>query len=636
MIERYFLMFWAAWLLLLLLATSRVIGFGAARRWQDRKWGNRTRNQQDAVVVIPVKGFDLHATPRFFDTLFAQDYRSYRVIVTFESWDDPVAEWLLEHLDLSEADPTWHHPDTDEGLKSISLVAAGVAHNEGQKVHNQIAAFRQLTLDDKVIAFADADIVFKTDWLSQLLAPINLGTHNLATTYRWLVPKRPTLANQFASVINGSIATQGGTEFLTVLWGGSMALSREVFDEIDVPNLLSGSLNDDLRISKAARKAGNKIAFIRSLILPTPIDFTWRSFFEFAKRQYTQVRFFSPILYAGVNIVLGFYALGALSLIAALAYGYFYAWVPIAAAYVIDQVRGLARQQIYLSLYPENEIRRRLFSACWLEHMLTPVWMLMHQLLIFSTWTQERITWAGIQYQILGKDRTKILHRPASPDILPVGVPGLALITEILDRKRGTSTEPIETSMSEQSQPGKAMAGKPETASIKSPTESERPLKSPPPISIGPFARPERSAYISALASAPRYPDLRFPVPLNRDSAAASRTNPLLLQVAIPRSTIVNLTRYQAHPDASPVKAEEVTATSTSISKPAAMHAESLPFVAGRSHAATRANCSRRSRRVGPVAKRTSRSSRASQASAASRAYNSARPVVHKASGRQS
>lgn len=415
-----------------------------------------------------------------------------------------------------------------------------------------------------------------------------------------------------------------------------MALSREVFDEIDVPNLLSGSLNDDLRISKAARKAGNKIAFIRSLILPTPIDFTWRSFFEFAKRQYTQVRFFSPILYAGVNIVLGFYALGALSLFVALAYGYFYAWVPIAAAYVIDQVRGIARQQIYLSLYPENEIRRKLFSACWLEHMLTPVWMLMHQLLIFSTWTQERITWAGIQYQILGKDKTKILHRPSSQDALPVGVPGLALITEIHDRKLGTWTEPIETYLSEESQPGKAKAGLPETAFLEPATEPARPLKSPPPTSIGPFAHPGRSAYVSALASAPRYPELHFPASLTRDSATASRINPLLLKVAIPRSAIVNLTRYQAYPDSSPAKVQEVTVNSTSIPRPAAMPAESLPFVAGRSRAATRANCFRRDRRVGAAVKRTSRSSRTPQASAASLASNLARPVVHKASGRPS
>jgi hypothetical protein len=94
-----------------------------------------------------------------------------------------------------------------------------------------------------------------------------------------------------------------------------MAISKNVFDMLDVPSLLEGSLNDDLRLSKAARKAGNRIAFVRSLVLPTMIDFNWKTFLEFAKRQYTQVKFFSPILYTGTNIVLGIYAVGLLSIL---------------------------------------------------------------------------------------------------------------------------------------------------------------------------------------------------------------------------------------------------------------------------------------------------------------------------------
>jgi len=173
------------------------------------------------------------------------------------------------------------------------------------------------------------------------------------------------------------------------------------------------------------------------------IDFNWKSFFEFAKRQYTQVKFFSPILYTGTNIVLGFYALGVLSIIAALFYGYFFAWIPVAAAYVIDQFRSLARQQVYLSLFPENGIQRKLFSASWLEHMLTPLWMLLHWLLLISTWTQNKITWAGITYRIITKDKTRILNRPVIAERLPVGVPGLALIAALNDRKRGSYTQPI-------------------------------------------------------------------------------------------------------------------------------------------------------------------------------------------------
>jgi hypothetical protein len=443
MMERLLLIFWGVWLLLILVAAFRVFGFNAARRHQERRWKKGSRPRQPVVLIVAVKGFDLQTTPRFFDSIFAQNYQDYRVIVTFESWDDPVAPWLAEHLEVGPRNPVWTHPEVDDGLRSVTLVCAGLAENEGQKVHNQIAAFRDLTGDDAIIAFADADIACGRDWLARLVAPINQGTHPLSTTYRWLVPKRPTLPNQLASVINASITTQGGNELTNVLWGGSMAIARPVFDSLDVPALFAGSLNDDLRLSKAARKAGNRIAFVRSLILPTMVDFTWGGFFEFVKRQYTQVKFFSPILYTGINFVLGFYVLGALSIAAALIYGYFYAWIPVAAAYVIDQFRALARQQVYLSLFPENGIQQKLFAAGWLEHMLTPFWMGLHWLLLASTWTQDKLSWAGIRYRIRAVNKTQILGRPASVATLPAGAPGLAMLGALHDGKRGSHTQPI-------------------------------------------------------------------------------------------------------------------------------------------------------------------------------------------------
>lgn len=433
MIERILIIIWAAWLLFVIVAALRVFGFHIAMKRQDKRWGDGKRNQRPVALIVAVKGFDLNSTPRFFDTILDQEYENYRVIICFESWDDPVAVWLREELELTPEAAQWNHPDPDSPLRSVTLVCAGIAQRQGQKVHNQIAAFGHLTAEDEVVAFADADIICKRNWLCKLVAPINQQTHSLSTTYRWLIPKRPTLPNQVASVINASITTQGGSELTNVLWGGSMALSKRVFDEIDVPALFAGSLNDDLRLAKAARKAGHKIAFVRSLILPTLVNFNWSSFSEFAKRQYTQVKFFSPILYTGTNIVIGFYALGFLSIIAAIAYGYFFAWIPFAAAYIIDQIRAMARQQIYLSLFEENGIRQKLFAAGWLEHMLTPFWMLIHWMLIMSTWFQNKITWAGIRYRIFSNSRTQILDRPVVAERLPVGVPGLKMLARLQD-----------------------------------------------------------------------------------------------------------------------------------------------------------------------------------------------------------
>ncbi|MEM9017068.1 MAG: glycosyltransferase [Verrucomicrobiota bacterium] len=653
---------WGFWLLLVLIAALRVFGFLIARRVQDKRWGDGSKDQKSVVIIVPVKGFDLQATPRFFDTLFTQKYLNYRVIVTFESWNEPVANWLREELEVdSNSDSaTWSHPDEKAALRSITLVSAGLSKQEGQKVWNQRAAFSHLSAEDGVIAFVDADISFKKTWLALLTAPINQKTHPLSTTYRWLVPKRPTLPNQVASVINASIATQGGSELTNVLWGGSMAIDRKVFDSLDVETLFTGSLNDDLRLSKAARKAGNRVAFIRSLILPTSIDFTWREFFEFARRQYTQVKFFSPILYRCVNVVLGFYALGLLSIIGALIYGYFFAWIPIAASYVIDQFRSLARQQVYLSLYEENGIRRKLFSASWLEHMITPAWMLLHWLLLVSTWTQNRITWAGISYGILGPDKTRILDRPVVAERLPVGVPGLALIAELRDRRRTGYTQPITTSIplssSTESKPGKtgkaplqgetsstalkevlASSSSPEPAGAATDSEAKQEaegLTSEPAPAMAHPGPNERVTLISAGALAiglrPRsHRESQRPrsnrFPRHFGVSAKTRLQPSPRFPVTPRSTL------SASPSSSPppVSNEPVSASFTSADPPSTTTIDTvvcLPL-AGRA-SLVRPFRQRRSREVGPVARRTASSNRPVQAARRSSAPRKRQPVA--------
>lgn len=398
------------------IAACRVYGFLFAKKKQAKLWGDGSANQHPAVIVVAVKGFDVRATPRFFNSLLNQNYSDYRIIISFETGKETVAQWLRDQFRLSDGDfEMWESPRDGEfagGLKSVTLVAAGESVSRGQKVHNQLAGLENLTSADEVIAFADADIICPNDWLARLTAPINQGTHHLSTTYRWLIPKRPNLASQLASIINASITTQGGAEWSNVLWGGSMAISRKAYDSLDVPVLFQGSLNDDLRLSKAAKQDGYKIAFVRSLILPTLVDFNWPGFIEFARRQYTQVKFFSPILYKCVNVAMGFYVFGLFSLLIAIFwFAYFPAWIPFAVAIGIDQLRAAARQRIYYSLFKEEGIRTRLNAVGWMEHMLTPFWMTFHWLILISTWAKRKIQWAGVTYRILSAKRTEVLGR---------------------------------------------------------------------------------------------------------------------------------------------------------------------------------------------------------------------------------
>lgn len=408
---------WIFWLLASLWmgeAFAAMVNAGLFVRWtrqQESEWSGVTPAQQKPVaLILPVKGFDPGDTPRFFQSIFRQDYAHFRILLTVESADDPVVPWLLEAYGIRPgAEP--RTPGMTSGITGVNLIVAGPCDDCGQKVHNQLAAFEQLESGDEIIAFADADIFCGPDWLARLVEPINAGTRPVSTTYRWLIPKHPTLSNLFASVINASVATAGGHDGWNILWGGSMAIARADFDDLDVPAIFSGSLNDDLRLNKVVRRSGRRIASVGSLIMPSPIDHTWASFFEFGFRQYYQVRRFGPKIYKCALVLTAIYTLGFFSAIIALVgFGYQLAWIPIVLVAIYDQVRALFRRRIYRWLFGE-EISTTLSKTAPVEHLATPIYMMIHLVLAASALFTRKICWSGIEYRAPAIDRTEVLGR---------------------------------------------------------------------------------------------------------------------------------------------------------------------------------------------------------------------------------
>ena len=449
LIEKVLWVIWVIWVVQILVSVLRVINFRFCLGREIKSWDGGKGLQRSAVVIVPIKGVSPSHTSDFFQSLLEQDYWNYRVIVAVETSDDPAAEWLFDQFGISLSNPVWAPEEDGDGIQSLQLVVAGKCRGRGQKVHNQLAAFDEMTSDDEIVVFVDADIVCPENWLAKLTSPINSGKNDPTTTYRWLVPKRMRLASQFASVINASVTTQGGNARENMPWGGSMAISRATFDDIDVPALFDGSLNDDLRLGKAAKKAGYKVGYVRNLVRPTEVDFSWRAFFEFARRQYLQVKIFAPILYLSANLIFLIYFLGFASIVTAIAVGYLWAWVPLVLATLLDQVRATTRESIYRLLFgADRDVYKRIARTSWLEHFLTPVYMLMHGLVILTTWFMNKVEWGGVKYQVEGVNKTRVLKRkPVEPVLnlnsvgelaLPAGgaFAGLAAVAaSVLERK---------------------------------------------------------------------------------------------------------------------------------------------------------------------------------------------------------
>nr|AHZ46170.1 glycosyl transferase [uncultured bacterium 12-5D] len=411
-LESFIWILWSAWILQGVFCLYNIRAYPRLMRSQIASLNGSESPRQPAAVIVPIKGVT-NLTEAFLEGLLQQDYPEYRIFFCFESDDDPAAQLLREELHLSR-DETRHAPadgDAASGLEEVLLIAAGHATDCGQKVFNQIAAMRLIDENDQLIVFADADMLCSSDWLTRLTGPLNCETHQLSGAYRWFVPEDDKASTLFASVINASVATLGGQNRYHILWGGSMALTRAAYDKLDVPELFTGSLNDDLHLTRAARRAGMGSTYVRSLLIPTPISFTWASFTEFTRRQYFQIRHYMPKFYVAAIIGPSLYTIGWFSSAAAGLCGYSAAWIPwIIVNLFIDQPRAILRMRVVNTLFDTPHLER-IKKTRLVEHLGTPLWMTVHALLAISALFMGKVCWAGITYRVFDRKKVEILSR---------------------------------------------------------------------------------------------------------------------------------------------------------------------------------------------------------------------------------
>lgn len=395
-----------------LLSMINALLYGHFRSQQDKRWLDPKIeiNEKKVCWIVAMKGFNNQLTETFFQSLINQSYANYRVIFTFESDQDEGYRWLRNHLGITKKEAVWY-PAISSGLRSISLVVAGPARNCGQKVHNQIAAFATLRQDDEIIAFADADIICSPKTLSSLVAPINMEHFDVMTTFRWLIPVDSHPATLFGSVINASCATMGGHVFLNTIWGGMVAMKRETFDELRVPERFSRVLSDDLTLNSLVKRSGRTVGFVRSIIVSSPVQFTWHDLFEFGIRQYFMVKFYSIKLYLSAYEVTGFYLAGFISsIIAITCFNNPLGWLPLVAVMLSDQVRAFCRRKIYQYQFRHQpETIRSLDQTILIEHLCTPIWMGIQFIFVISVLFKNKITWAVIDYRVKAGGNTTVL-----------------------------------------------------------------------------------------------------------------------------------------------------------------------------------------------------------------------------------
>ena len=153
----------------------------------------------------------------------------------------------------------------------VQIVRAGVAVDEGQKVHKLRAALRALQAEDRYIIFVDADIEPPARLVGRLLFPLVRGKADIVTGYRLLLPEAHWQA-ALVGAVEMQLATLPRAASATMPWGGAMALTREVAERLDLDAALAGRLSDDMAIGLAGWRAKLRLRPVRDLLVASLLE----------------------------------------------------------------------------------------------------------------------------------------------------------------------------------------------------------------------------------------------------------------------------------------------------------------------------------------------------------------------------
>jgi ceramide glucosyltransferase len=239
-----------------------------------------------ATVIVPLDGVALagiglgvpeeHLRENLA-ALASQDYPNYELLVTARTASD-----IPPH-----------------SLPPRVTVVLGGAQDEktNVRIQNLLAGVRASRKRSEILAFADPAGRVSRNWLRALVAPLADPEVGASTGYRFYVPAPPDFWSLARSVWNAPIAGLLGPGDNPFAWCGSLAIRKERFFELRVPDAWRAARSEDGALTQAMHKGQRKIAFAPGALLAYTARAGARQFFFEAQRQMSMARACFPRLW---------------------------------------------------------------------------------------------------------------------------------------------------------------------------------------------------------------------------------------------------------------------------------------------------------------------------------------------------
>jgi ceramide glucosyltransferase len=330
-----------------------------------------------ATVIVPVKGedFDLREN---LAVLAALDYPDYELIVAAQCASDIPAGVLPKRARIVLAHSS--EPET------------------GEKVLNLRTAVQFARKDSRIFAFADSDGRVSKGWLRALVAPLADERVGASTGYRWYAPVPPDFWSLLRSVWDAVIAGRFGPGSNAFAWGGSMAIRRDAFYAISVPDHWKGTVSDDYALSHAVQRVGLEIVFAPGAVAVSAARTTGRAFLAWARRQMLITRVYRPGMWwtaLGAHI---FYCGGMAAAIVATLHGSRGAEWMLIAQLSPGMLKGANRATLAKAELPayKDWFERH----AWVHTLWVPVVTWMWLIVLVASAFGNTIEWRGRRYRL--------------------------------------------------------------------------------------------------------------------------------------------------------------------------------------------------------------------------------------------
>ncbi len=370
--------------------------FFYARR--ERK-AERPTYTPKAAIIAPHYGWDAE-TAEHVKGLLHQDYAgAYEVYFVTHQKAGAGHDVSYPHLcEIAEPHPNIH-----------VLLAPNIVENDlprSQKVQNLITVIEKLPDDIEVIAFVDADVAIREDWLTLLVNPLQESEIGTTVGGRFYFPQTWNVAALVESIwVNFQMSVQGDHPF-TMVWGGSNAFRREMLEKAQILQRWEEATIEDLNTTLAMRDIKHKIHFVPDCVAVThTANRTWHQIVEFTNRQMI------------MTLHMGLWKQWLTSLITFLPKGLFvFGSIPFLffRSELLPMLFILFLEAFSYRIFSKNLPR-------WLQDMpkvrqtigvssyTTSIGLFLAGLNALYAIFQRKITWGGVRYEILSATKCRVL-----------------------------------------------------------------------------------------------------------------------------------------------------------------------------------------------------------------------------------